>query len=203
MEEYRIKELPRGLSLVLGSASPRRRELLGGMGLDFTVRVSEADENLPSGTHPREAVRLLAVRKAEAVAASLGENTVVLAADTLVALGSEALGKPRDAEDACAMLRALSGRTHEVYTGVALMLNGRCVSDADATAVRFRDLTDAEIADYVATGEPMDKAGAYGIQGLGGRLVAATEGAFDNVVGLPCRLVDELLFRLLSEVGAL
>ena len=136
-------------------------------------------------------------------AALVDERTVVLAADTLVALGDTALGKPQDEADARTMLRSLSGRAHEVYTGVALMLGGRLVADADATSVRFRELTDREIADYVATGEPMDKAGAYGIQGLGGALVASTEGAFDNVVGLPCRLVDELLARLLAERGLL
>lgn len=188
---------PPDLHLVLASASPRRRDLLGAMGLSFTVRVSEADETLPAGTPPAEAVRLLAARKARAVLAA--EDEVILSADTLVALDGRALGKPRDEAEAKSMLRALSGRTHEVYTGVAVRFRGRLFCEADCTRVRMRPFDEAEIAAYVATGEPMDKAGAYGIQGLGGALVEGVDGAFDNVVGLPCALVDRLLARVIEE----
>lgn len=203
MDTYEIKALPRGYTLLLASASPRRRELLGEMGLPFTVQVSEADEDLPEGIAPRDAVLLLACRKAEAVTRTLTlPHTVVLAADTLVALDGRALGKPADKEEACAMLRALSGRVHHVYTGVALTLDGHAVQDVCETAVRFRRLSEEEIRTYVETGEPMDKAGAYGIQGLGGRLVDGIEGEYDNVVGLPRLMTDRLLARLLAEASA-
>lgn len=200
MNEYKFPvHSPSAPPVILASASPRRRELLGGMGISFTVRVSEADENIPVGTPPVCAVELLARRKGEAVAAETEGDCLILAADTLVALGDRALGKPRDAEEAKEMLRTLSGKTHEVHTGVAVLRGGKIYSGAATTEVVFRTLTEEEIADYVATGEPLDKAGAYGIQGLGGALVARIAGEFDNVVGLPCRLADELLCRAIGE----
>ncbi len=185
------------IPVVLASASPRRRELLSAMGISFTVRVSEADESLPAGTPPVLGAQAVARRKAEAVL-PLCEGALVIAADTTVDLDGTSLGKPRDPDEARAMLRALSGRTHRVHTGVCVSYRGRTLSATETTAVTFRDLDDAEIAAYVATGEPMDKAGAYGIQGKGGALVSDTDGEFDNVVGLPCRL----LARLLCEVTA-
>lgn len=177
-------------SIVLASGSPRRRELCTAMGLDFTVRTSDVDEAIPIGTPPREAVMMLSRRKAEAV---FGGDAVVIAADTVVALGDSILGKPQSRAEAHAMLSMLSGRTHAVFTGVTVAYRGRLLCDAEETLVTFRRLTDAEIDAYIATGEPMDKAGAYGIQGLGGALVAATEGELDNVVGLPCRLLAKML----------
>jgi len=188
--------LPAGTPLVLASGSPRRRELLTAMGLSFTVTVSDVPEDVPEGTLPSEAVCLIARRKAEAVMATLPADTVVLAADTTVARDAVCLGKPRDAEDAVSMLLSLAGRAHTVYTGVAVGYRGRVVVAYEATEVRFLPFDRAEAEAYVATGEPMDKAGAYGIQGLGGRLVAGIDGEFDNVVGLPCRLAS----RLLAEV---
>ena len=185
-----------GHTLLLASASPRRRELLTALGLTFSVKVSDADESVPEGTPSREAVEIVARRKAAAVAEGADPDTIVIAADTTVDLEGRAFGKPTDDGDAIRMLRALSGRSHFVFTGVAVAYRGRMLSDSDATAVLFRELTQEEIEAYVATGEPRDKAGAYGIQGKGGALVARIHGAFDNVVGLPCRLVD----RLLTEI---
>ncbi|SIS80200.1 Maf family protein [Alicyclobacillus vulcanalis] len=188
------------MRILLASGSPRRRELLAMLGVPFVVKPSEADETFPPGTPPRDAVVLLARRKAEAVWRTLDEaerrDAVVLAADTLVAIDQDALGKPRDADHALAMLRRLQGRTHAVYTGV-------CVRTAEAeeaayakTEVRMRRRDDAWLRAYVATGEPMDKAGAYAIQGYGSLLVEAIVGDYYNVVGLPLGLVDELFGRL-------
>ena len=148
----------------------------------------------------KDTVAELAKQKAEEVAAlPLAAGKSVLGADTVVALNGEILGKPKNAADAERMLVALSGNTHEVHTGVAVLRRGKIYSGAATTEVVFRELSEEEIAAYVATGEPLDKAGAYGIQGLGGALVARIAGEFDNVVGLPCRLADELLCRAIGE----
>ena len=186
------------IPLVLASGSPRRRELLSGMGLTFTVLVSDVPEDVPDGTPPAEAVAMVARRKAEAVIPLADADAIILAADTTVALDGVCLGKPRDTADATAMLMSLSGRTHTVYTAVSVAYRGRLLTRVEATGVRFRAFDRREAEEYVKTGEPMDKAGSYGIQGLGGRLVLGIDGEFDNVVGLPCRLVDALL----SEVTA-
>ena len=193
MEKNELTCTPAHHTLVLASASPRRRELLTALGLSFTVKVSDADETAPHGAGPREAAAYAARKKAEAVAAIADADATVLAADTVVDLAGRALGKPRDREDAARMLRSLSGRTHYVHTAVTVAKRNRFLSAVDTTAVSFRLLTEQEIEAYIATGEPMDKAGAYGIQGLGGALVEGTDGEFDTVVGLPCRLVDRLL----------
>ncbi len=189
---------PPGLSIVLASASPRRRDLLSAMGLTFTIAPCEVDEAVAPGMPPDDAVEHLAVRKARA-AQGAHPDALIIASDTLVADGMTALGKPHDAPEAHAMLARLSGRAHSVHTGVAVLWRDRLLSDRDTTRVIMRPYDDAEIAAYIATGEPMDKAGAYGIQGLGGQLVARYEGAFDTVVGLPTRLLDRLLCTLLEE----
>ncbi len=196
MNSYRF-QLPKGVSLILASASPRRRELLGGMGLTFSVCPCDVDETVPGGMHPRDAVVLLAKRKAEAVAA-LHPAAIILASDTLVEIDGLPLGKPVDEADAVATLLRLSGREHRVHTGVAVIYHSRVLAERDTTRVFMRPFDEGEARAYVATGEPMDKAGAYGIQGLGGRLVERTEGAYDTVVGLPTALVDELLCRLME-----
>lgn len=188
----------KSLPLVLASGSPRRRELLLGMGLRFSVLVSDVCEDVPDGTPPDRAVATVARRKAEAVVAMAKGDAVILAADTTVALDGVCLGKPQNEADAVSMLMKLSGRTHTVYTAVSVAYRGRFITRVEATSVRFRAFDRREAEEYVKTGEPMDKAGAYGIQGLGGRLVLGIDGEFDNVVGLPCRLVDTLL----SEVTA-
>ena len=196
---YEFPQKYKGQKICLASASPRRRELLGGMGLTFTVTPADVDESIPDGMHPADAVVELSKRKALAAAKVAGDGVFVIASDTLVEEGGRPLGKPTDEENAVAMLMSLSGREHRVHTGVAVAYRGRLLADRDTTRVFFRDFDEREARDYVATGEPMDKAGAYGIQGLGGALVERTEGAFDTVVGLPCALVDRLLCAAAKE----
>lgn len=184
------------MALILASASPRRSELLRLITADFLVVTSQADESLPAGIPPPQAVMLLARRKAEAVALS-HPGDVIVGADTLVVLGDEIFGKPRDRQHAVDMLTALSGRTHAVHTGV-------CVCKADETDcffktayVTFAAMDKQEIADYAASGEPDDKAGAYGIQGRGARFIAHIEGDYYTVMGLPV----QALYRALRRWG--
>ena len=185
--------------LILASASPRRKEILTDMGFDLLIRTAEVDESLPHTIAPYDGVRLLAIKKGAVVAKMLGDGLPVLSADTLVELDGEALGKPTDPEDAARMLRALSGSVHYVHTGVCVHYKGKCYAETDTTAVHFRPLTEAEIAEYVASGAPMDKAGAYGIQGAAGAFVSKIEGEFDTVVGLSRRLVEKLLSQAEAE----
>ncbi len=186
-----------GISLILASASPRRRELLSLTGLAFTVDAPDVDESCT--LLPREAVAELSRRKALA-AAALHPGCVILAADTLVAVDDEALGKPHDAEDAARMLRRLSGRWHQVYTGVtAIAADGTVHTDTDVTEVHFQPMTDEEISRYIATGEPMDKAGAYAVQGIAGLYIDQLRGSHSNVIGLPMTLTR----RMLQNAGIL
>jgi septum formation protein len=180
--------------ILLASSSPRRRQLLASLRLDFEVRHTDVDETLARGEDPFEA----AERLARAKAAAAGENgdALVIAADTLVVVDGEALGKPRDREEARRMLRRLAGRRHEVVTGVALARDGRTVSGREVSEVAFAEMSDDEIARYVATGEADDKAGAYALQGIGSLFVARVEGSPSNVVGLPLRLVRTLAKEL-------
>jgi septum formation protein len=180
--------------IILASQSPRRRELLERAGIRFAVRVADVDESVREGEAPQTYVRRLAAQKAMAVRRE-GEECV-LAADTTVVLGEEILGKPADAADAARMLRALAGRSHEVITGICLRRGGEIYIDAAVTVVHFAPMTEGEIAAYVATGEPMDKAGGYGIQGLASRYVTGIEGCYFNVVGLPVSLVCRYLGKL-------
>lgn len=177
--------------LLLASGSPRRLDILRAAGIDPEVSPVDAEE-LKEGLTPKELVRQNALLKAGA-AAALHPGRVILAADTLVALGPLPLGKPLDEDDACRMLTMLSGRTHSVFTGVAVWVNGELLSDVAESRVTFRELTGAEIAEYVASGEPLDKAGAYAVQGIGAALVSGIEGDFDNIVGLPMAVVKRLL----------
>lgn len=186
--------------LVLASASPRRRTLLSRLGLAFDVRPTDTDETWPAGTPPGAAVEALAVRKANAVH---DPDRLVLAADTVVWLDGDVLGKPSSPEDARAALRRLSGRTHTVYTGLALCYAGRLATAHERTDVTFAVLTDAEIDAYVRTGSPLDKAGAYGIQDdLGALLVCRIEGDYYNVVGLPLRCLYETLRSSFADLLA-
>ena len=176
--------------MILASQSPRRIELMREAGYDFRVIPADIDETPREGETPFELVGRLAASKASSVAeASAAPGELVVAADTIVAIDGELLGKPTDTQDACRMLRELSGRTHQVATGVSIVAGGSAqpaVSFVDITDVTFFPLSDEEIERYVASGEPMDKAGAYGIQGVGGRmLVRKIDGDFYNVVGLP------------------
>lgn len=186
-----------GRPLILASGSPRRKEILDTMGLLYTVDVSDADESFSSD--PENMVLELSRRKAKAVSVKHA-NALILAADTLV-FGKEVLGKPNDCEHAKRMLRELSDAWHSVYTGVTLIdtHTGRILSQADMTRVHFTHLSDEEIEAYVASGEPLDKAGAYGIQGMGGMFVDRIEGSYSNVVGLPMALVRNMLLELGTE----
>ena len=181
-----------GKRIILASKSPRRRELLAAITPEFDIMTVEVDESLPEGMHPRLGVEMLAVRKGAPIA-ERESDAIVISSDTLVELGGVALGKPADKEDACRMLRELSGKAHNVHTGVAVHYRGRVYSGVDSTAVRFRDMSDEEIAAYVDGGEPMDKAGAYGIQGEGGKFVLGYDGKFDTVMGLSVKLTAELI----------
>lgn len=181
------------MKIVLASQSPRRRELLGQMGLEFTVQVSQLDEAQFSGLPPAELVTTLAREKAALVAADVGPSALVIAADTVVVLDGAVLGKPVSPQEAEDMLWSLSGREHQVYTGVCVEHDGRVLTEYEVTHVTFRSLTREEIRAYVSTGEPMDKAGAYGIQGYGGLLVEGIRGDYFAVVGLPVGRLAQIL----------
>ena len=178
--------------IVLASASPRRAELLTSAGIDFEVVPAHLDETPEPGETPAAYVQRIAQAKAMAVASRVN-GRVILAADTTVVVGSEMLGKPVNDDDAKRMLQLLSGRAHQVVTGVALVRYGKTATQIDSTTVEFAALTEAEIAWYVATGEPCDKAGAYAIQGYASRFVTRINGSYSNVVGLPMALVYDML----------
>ena len=182
-------------SLILASGSPRRAEILTQGGFTFQKRTAETDESLPQGILPAQAVELLATRKGKAVPRA--ENEVLLSADTVVAIDDRILGKPADADEAFSMLRLLSGRTHSVFTGVYIATNDKDYCFSVETKVQFLPLTDAEIRRYIETGEPMDKAGAYGIQGKGALLVESICGDYLNVVGLPLSKTAQILKEVL------
>jgi len=180
------------MNYILASASPRRRELLALAGIPFEVRASHVEERIDPAWSAAEAARNLAAQKAADVAAGF-PGACVIGADTVVEIAGRLLGKPLDAADAARMLRLLSGREHRVVTGVCLRLGQAERAFAQETLVRFYPLSEAEIEAYVRTGEPMDKAGAYGIQGRGALLVEGVTGDYFNVVGLPvARLAREL-----------
>jgi septum formation protein len=179
-------------SLVLASASPRRVQLLRQAGAKFTVADPGPDRAWPGAAEPRHGVRALALDKARRIAAKRS-GSVVIGADTVVVARGMRLGKPRDAAEAEAMLARLQGRTHEVWTGLAVIRDGEQRTAAECTKVQFAKLGPDEIAAYVKSGEPLDKAGAYGIQGLGGIFVRKIEGDYTNVVGLPLARLRALL----------
>lgn len=186
------------MEIVLASASPRRRALLEQIGLGgHRVEAPQVDESVAEPMAPGELVELLSRRKARQVRRQVGDGPVLIAADTVVCLDGAVLGKPRDERDAVRMLFALSGRTHQVFTGLTVSRGEVALTEHEATLVTFRTLDPEDIARYVATGEPADKAGAYGIQGAGALLVERIEGDYFNVMGLPlCRLG-----RMLAEFG--
>jgi len=190
------------MKLILASASPRRAEILRNSGIQFEIRKTDVDESRLAGELPGDYVRRLALAKALSAATEYRDpvdETLILGADTVVVVDADILGKPASQDDARSMLRRLSGRIHEVHTGLALLrkpgAEQRVVEEI--TRVHFAPLTDREIEDYIATGEPFDKAGAYGIQGIGGRYVTRIEGCYFNVMGLPLAQ----LWSLLCEVG--
>ncbi len=185
--------------IVLASQSPRRAELLRNAGITFEVQPAHIPEEKRPHESPAEYVQRLAREKAAAVFMQRNDAMPVLGADTTVAMDNAVLEKPLDVVDAARMLKELSGKVHLVYTGVCLIGNGFCDVRVETTEVRFSKLTDEEIADYVASGEPMDKAGAYGIQGRASRWIERLDGDYFNVVGLPVPLV----YRMMRERGLL
>ena len=178
--------------LILASQSPRRRQLLQMVGLDFECIPADIEEVVPEGTPAKEIPRLLALQKASAVLKD-HPDAVVIGSDTVVAIDGAVLGKPKDEADALRMLKQLSGRTHTVHTGVAILSKDKQVSFTSSTKVTFYDHTEEELLAYIRTGDPMDKAGAYGIQGVGAFLTECIEGDFYTVMGLP---VAEVLRQL-------
>ena len=179
-------------TIVLASASPRRQELLRQIGCGFRVVVSDAEELSGDGISPEQLAVENARRKAEDVAAKEGGNAPVLGADTVVAVDETILGKPKDETDAVRMLRLLSGRQHFVYTGIALAYRGEIYEGVVRTEVWVDELSEKEIDAYIATGEPMDKAGACAVQGIAAKFIPRIDGSFSNVVGLPLHAVKEL-----------
>jgi len=193
-EDCILEELSRVLRIVLASGSPRRYELLKMIGLkDFEVIPDIEDEVLCKGLTLEQTVCKTAMAKAKNVARLCGKDDLIIAADTEVFLDTEPFGKPIDADDAIRMLKTLSGKKHTVCTGIALIYGDAVITGAEVTAVYFRELSDAEVEAYVQTGDPLDKAGAYGVQGRGAVFIERLEGDFFNVMGLPvCRLTTML-----------
>lgn len=189
------------MQLILASQSPRRREILGLTGLDFTVQAADIDETMDPGKRPFDEVARVSREKALTVHRE--PEDVVVAADTIVVCGGTVLGKPKDAQDAFRMLSMLSGRDHQVMTGMTVLRGNEIITTTEVTDIHFRKLTDSEIRAYIATKDPMDKAGAYGIQSGGALFVTGIEGDYYNVMGLPvCRLVTILRglgLRILEE----
>ena len=180
--------------IVLASASPRRKELLERIGItEFIVRVPEVEESFPENLTPPQIVEYISREKAEAAAALCDPDDIVITADTMVFLDHARLGKPRDESHALEMLTALQGRRHTVCTGVTVRQGERSVTESESTGVFFRPAAESELRNYIATGEPMDKAGAYGVQGRGALLVERLEGDFFNVMGLPVLRLSRIL----------
>ena len=191
------------MEILLASASPRRRELITNIGIPYVSVSVDCDESVAEGIEPREAAITVAMRKAQA-ARSLpeSEGRIIVSVDTMVVCDGVIFGKPCDEDDARRMLRLLSGKEHSVLTAVCIITpDGQSLSFCEGSQVRFYSLTEDEINNYVATGEPMDKAGAYGIQGKGMMLVREIEGDFYNIVGLPVARLGRTLKMVMSERG--
>ena len=186
------------MNLILASASPRRKELLGLFRIPFTVRVADIDETMDEGKAPFDEVGR--VSRAKALAVPREQSDVVIAADTIVVCEGRVLGKPRDEADAAATLKLLSGRDHQVMTGCTVLCGDRCESFTEVTDLHFRELSDREIARYVASGEPMDKAGSYGIQGGAALFCTHMVGDYYNVMGLPVCALGQRLKALAPQL---
>ena len=181
--------------IILASASARRKEILTHLGLNPEIAVSHADEELDPSTPPRLYTEELSLRKAKAVKPSFGDDCLIIASDTVVCAGGKILGKPASNEDAFSMLSLLSGSTHSVISGIAVLYDGKVSVTSEVTDVTFRAIPEREIYDYISTGEPFDKAGAYGIQDIASVFVEKINGDYFNVVGLPVFRLFELLKR--------
>jgi len=183
------------MRIVLASKSPRRRKMLNELGIDYEMWNGEVNESTEGDLSPFETVECIAEKKCLEAAKSIDDpGALIIAADTVVALGGEILGKPSDDDDARRMLRNMSGSFHEVYTGIAVSYGGRCIKSYEKTEIEFRDLNDREIERYIKTGEHKDKAGSYGIQEKGGYFVKSIHGDINNVVGLPVLLLRNVIF---------
>ena len=182
------------MNLILASQSPRRKELMGLFHIPFTVRAADIDETMDSGRSPYDEVARVSRLKAEATPRE--PDDVVIAADTIVVCDGKVLGKPKDEADAVAMLRLLSGRDHQVMTGMTVLRGADAVTHTEVTDIHFRQLTEKEIKDYVRTGEPMDKAGSYAIQGGAALFCERMDGDYYNVVGLPVCRLGQILRRM-------
>lgn len=183
--------------LILASSSPRRAQILTREKVGFEIKIPDSHNEENTFSDPVTHVLELSRRKAQSVADEV-EDGIILGADTIVVLKREILGKPKSKNGALSILKKLSGRMHQVYTGITLInkSTGKMISDYDVTQVKFNQLDEEEILNYIATGEPMDKAGAYGIQGMGSFLVNYIEGSLDNVIGLPTKKLQEMLSRI-------
>lgn len=180
--------------IILASGSPRRQELLRRIGVtEFDIRVPDTEETYPAGLSPQETVAYISREKSDAAAALCTPEELIITADTMVFLDNRKLGKPQSEEEAFEMLSSLSGREHTVCTGVTVMQGNRMLTEAESTRVRFAPLDEDTIRAYIRTGEPMDKAGAYGAQGYGALLIEGIEGDFFNVMGLPIRHLSCML----------
>ena len=179
--------------IILASGSPRRKDILNMLKIPFEVVESNADETCPEGTSAEDTVKILSARKAAAVAETLEEKCVVIGADTVVFLNGKILGKPKDAADASAMLSSLSGKSHFVYTGISVICGGKTVTVCDKTEVKFKPLSQEEISAYVASGEPLGKAGSYAVQGLGSMFIEKIDGDFFTVVGMSPKILSDIL----------
>ena len=186
------------MELILASQSPRRKELLGLFGLPFVIRVADIDETMDKTASAYDEVARVSREKAMAVERARGD--IVVAADTIVVCENKVLGKPHSREEAMQMLRLLSGRDHQVMTGMTVLRGEKCLSCTEVTDIHFRELSPKEIAAYVATGEPMDKAGAYGIQGGAALFAEKMVGDYYNVMGLPVCKLRQLLFEVAPEL---
>ncbi len=190
------------MSIILASKSPRRQELLKLLGLEFTVHTADIDEHMDPSLPPEQEVARVSAEKARAVAKNCAEEDIIISADTIVVIDGQILGKPKSEADAIRMLNLLSGRRHEVMTGLTVLSGGQSQTRVVRTGIEFRRLTDREIDAYVATGEPMDKAGAYGIQGRASIFVSHLDGDYFCVMGLPvCTLTQMLRERGVTVLG--
>lgn len=183
------------MAIILASKSPRRQELLSRMGLEFTVKASRISEKMDPFAHPSDEVARISLAKAQAVVGACAPEDIIISADTIVVCDGLMMGKPHSESDAFSMLRRLSGRDHQVMTGLTVIGGGRTENLTVTTTLRFRALSDQEIRNYIATGEPMDKAGGYGIQGLASMFVVGLDGDYYNVMGLPICTLTVLLRR--------
>ncbi len=182
--------------LILASSSPRRREILENAGYKFEILPANIDESVPNDISPEDAVKMIAAKKASAVKENCSNDDIILGADTVVCLDGEIIGKPVSLEDAKNTLKRLSGNTHSVLTGYCLIKGEKIISGVEKTEVTFRELTDFEIDEYVASGEPMDKAGSYGLQGKGGLFARGINGDYNNIIGLPISTVSSIIEKM-------